>query len=78
MRIDHRPWRDGHKEKFLTNEGYLTDYAKTLMTELGVFTLEDLLNKLELSGKGYRYETDLDRPDVTVSGSATAQFDDNE
>ncbi len=35
-----------YRQNLLTSEGYLTDYAKSLMKELKVYNLEDLLNAL--------------------------------
>ncbi len=53
---------------FVDSRGYLTDFAKDIMKELKCYTLEDLLNRLEGSGRGRNVSNDLDRNDVKVTG----------
>ena len=69
MRIDDKQWWDSLKQvRLLDGTGYLTEQAKELMRYFEVTNLDDLLRIIEGTGRGYWYRSDLNRPDVNVSG----------
>ena len=69
MRIDDKLWWDAIRTtQLLDGTGLLTDEAKDLMKRFEVTNLDDLLNIIEGSGRGYWYRSDVNRSDVNTTG----------
>ena len=61
-------WRDRLGFNLLDVDGYLTAEAKELAEELSASNLEELLHRIEATGKGLWYKNDTNRPDVGSKG----------